>query len=256
MSSLASPARSAGTRILNPPSAGESRGSVWLVCASPMYSGMPAASSRPRNTCAWCQSSVVNTVSKSDACMLSPEVDLEIAELVDLQRAPGVHHHGGVGRLDHRRPLDRVSRYEECAVVDRGCDGLPRLGPVDAALAVLRLRIDPRAEFSRCGELRAWRRRGRAQPQRHDLQARVGVRRAAAVELLVALLEALAKRTEEGVLHALLRQHHLDLVDLAAVAHVQRKRELAPPFLDAVPVHLRGSFRLEAAEDFVDARGF
>src|SRR5882672_6067747 len=46
----------------------------------------------------------------------SSEIDFEVAERIHAQRAPRMHDDGGVGRLDDRRPLDRVPRNEECSV--------------------------------------------------------------------------------------------------------------------------------------------
>src|SRR5437879_283633 len=151
---------------------------------------------------------------------LFPEIDFEIPEHVDFQRSARVHDDRGVGRLDDGRAPDRVPRNKEGAVVNRRGRRLLKIGPVDLALAAPGLRIDFRRESFRPREL--WpRSRGRgAQAQRHDLQACLAVGRTAPVQLLVARIEALVQPSPERGPDALLRQHHLDLIDLALVAHV------------------------------------
>src|SRR6266850_2330479 len=81
-----------------------------------------------------------------------PEIDFEVAESVHLERAPGMHHDGGVGGLDHRRALDAVARDEQGPVVYRGRRRLLQIGPVDAAFAAAGFRIDPGSELLRHGK--------------------------------------------------------------------------------------------------------
>src|SRR6266568_316760 len=95
---------------------------------------------------------------------------------------------------------------------------------------------------------------GRAQAQRHDFQPRLAVGRAAPVELLVARIEALMQRSPERTADALLREHHLDLVDLALVAHVERELVVAPRRGDAVAVHLLARPFLQGLEGGVRPR--
>src|SRR6266853_4363308 len=142
----------------------------------------------------------------------SSEIDFEVAVGVHLERTPRMHNDGGVGRLDHRRPLDRVAGNEEGAVVDRRRHRLFQVAPIDASLAAVGFRIDFRRELFRPRKLRPRRCCGGAQAQGHDLQARLAVGRAAAVELFVTRVETLMQRLPERIPDALLRQHHLDLV--------------------------------------------
>src|SRR5712692_1293131 len=78
-----------------------------------------------------------------------PEVDFEIPERVDLQRPARMHDDRGVGRLDYRRTLDAVARFEQRPVVDRGHRRLLQLGPVNVAPAPAGFRIDLRVELFR-----------------------------------------------------------------------------------------------------------
>src|SRR5438445_5346771 len=165
-----------------------------------------------------------------------------------------MHDDGGVGRLDHRRALDPVAWREQGSVVDRRGRRLPQVGPVDDAPAPAGFRIDLRVELFRHGELRPRRRGGGAQAQRHDLQPRLPIRRTAPVQLLIAGIEALVQRFPERTADAFLRQHHLDLVDLALVAHVERELMVPPRPGDAVAVHLLARPFLQGLERGVHAR--
>src|SRR5467141_2065556 len=100
-----------------------------------------------------------------------PEIDFEIPERVDLQRSARMHDDRGVGRFDHRRAPDAVSRRKQRSVVNRRGHPFFQIGPIDTTLAARRLWTDLRVEFSRLRELGPGRRGGRAQAQRHDLHA-------------------------------------------------------------------------------------
>ncbi len=165
-----------------------------------------------------------------------------------------MHDHGRVRRLDDSRAFDRVPRNKEGTVVNRRRDGLLEIRPVDVALAARCLPVDLRAHFLRRREFGPRRRGGRAQAQRHDLQARLTVGRAAPVQPLVARIEALVQPSPERAADALLRQHHLDLVDLAPVAHVERELVVPSRSGDAVAVHLFARPFLQGLEPGVHAR--
>src|SRR5215470_8038310 len=79
--------------------------------------------------------------------------------------------------------------------------------------------------------------------------------RASPVELLVARGEAPAQSGFERALEPLLGQRHLHLVDLTAMAHVERELEAPTRGCDAVALHLRIRLLLEGIERAVDPSG-
>ena len=74
-----------------------------------------------------------------------------------------MHHHGGVGGLDHRGTNDVVARHEKSAVVDRASRGPLQISPVDVPLAQARFGADPGTESPGGREFGTRGCRGRAQ---------------------------------------------------------------------------------------------
>src|SRR5258706_10289121 len=153
------------------------------------------------------------------------ESQLEIPQLVEAQPGSRLHHDGGIRRLDDRRTGNLVPGNERLAVVDGSGFLLPEIRPVDVPLLAHRLARDRRRDLLCLHQLRLRRERAGAQAADDDLELRAGQRRAAAVELLVARDEDLAKLGLVLGREAREREEDLDLVDLSLVADVERELE-------------------------------